>query len=270
VQIALDQDVQFVASIGYQLLPEDAHLIVEHTQNWEESLHERFLATIQGVMNTLTPEDFIGWQQDRRGPIQRAPLPEAPRWDHVNALLKQRVQEDVAEWGVQINWVGIRDVSLTPRLAVSGGTAAAKGAASAAHKSHAAVANAAGQMPARNAPPPSAAAAKPPAQQPAPPPSTKEGTISDDLTQMYEAVRQGRITDPVTIRTIAQRFEAVASDPETSKAFGYDAARAAQNLYQRAQFFEQANAPVSYDDTTQPDWQIPRQRPLNNNLMTGG
>ncbi|MGH2479295.1 MAG: hypothetical protein ACRDHW_06540, partial [Ktedonobacteraceae bacterium] len=65
----------------------------------------------------------------------------------------------------------------------------------------------------------------------------------ETLVGAYNAVRQGVITDPVTILEIAQRFEQVDSDPTASKMIDFDASRAASTLRQRAQRFqERANA----------------------------
>jgi hypothetical protein len=61
----------------------------------------------------------------------------------------------------------------------------------------------------------------------------------DILRDTYEAVRQGRITDPNTIRDAARRFEVIARDPEWSQKVDFDASRAASTLYQRAKMIEE-------------------------------
>jgi tetratricopeptide (TPR) repeat protein len=58
------------------------------------------------------------------------------------------------------------------------------------------------------------------------------------LTQAYEDVRSGRITDPVTIRLIASRFEAIANDPIEQQSVEFDAAKVAGTLYERAALHE--------------------------------
>jgi hypothetical protein len=64
------------------------------------------------------------------------------------------------------------------------------------------------------------------------------GVINIDmLINAYEAVRAGLVKDPKTIRDYARHFEAVANDPSIH----FDAARAAQNLYQRAMLYERMN-----------------------------
>jgi hypothetical protein len=53
-------------------------------------------------------------------------------------------------------------------------------------------------------------------------------------------VREGKITDPNTIRELADRFEALAKDPVAYSTVSYDAERAAESLRQRAEIIEQA------------------------------
>src|SRR5258708_16480669 len=80
-------------------------------------------------------------------------------------------------------------------------------------------------------------------KQPEPAPVQQAPTVSiaprvmniDMLKDAYEAVRAGRLKDPKTIREIALRFEALANDP----AVEFDAARAAQNLYQPPTLYQQ-------------------------------
>jgi serine/threonine protein kinase len=64
--------------------------------------------------------------------------------------------------------------------------------------------------------------------------SMKEEIAFRLLEKAYEAVRQGTVTIPDAIRDLADKFDAVARDPQKSKAFPYDAARAARTLYQEA------------------------------------
>lgn len=62
----------------------------------------------------------------------------------------------------------------------------------------------------------------------------------ETLIDAYNAVREGRITDPTTIRDIAKRFDAIAKNSKASQNFNIDAARAASNLFQRANSIEEA------------------------------
>jgi hypothetical protein len=78
----------------------------------------------------------------------------------------------------------------------------------------------------------------------------KNGTLVD----FYEAVRNGLITHPETIRELARRILEIENDPEISKHFPYDAGRAARNLLERAKWYEdQASAGDIYDANAEAD-----------------
>jgi hypothetical protein len=64
---------------------------------------------------------------------------------------------------------------------------------------------------------------------------------TDQMTLMdyYNAIRDGRITDPRTIRKIAERLNTIAQDPETRSDVFFDAARAAEYLSLRAKEIEE-------------------------------
>lgn len=84
----------------------------------------------------------------------------------------------------------------------------------------------------------------------------------------YEAVRNGTITDPESIRHLAQRFLEIENNPEASHSFPFDAGRAARTLLRQAKWYEdQASAGDMYEANTQAD--MPRRR-ANDNLMAGG
>jgi streptomycin 6-kinase len=85
----------------------------------------------------------------------------------------------------------------------------------------------------------------------------KEEIAFGALERVYKEVQQGRVTVPDAIRDLADKFDAVARDPQKSKAFKYDAARAARSLYRRAQESEELEATENadslnsfFDDTT--------------------
>jgi hypothetical protein len=54
------------------------------------------------------------------------------------------------------------------------------------------------------------------------------------LASAYEAIRDGRISDPVTIRGVAQAFARLADEPPAEGAFPFDAAAAARLLWEYA------------------------------------
>ncbi len=83
------------------------------------------------------------------------------------------------------------------------------------------------------------------------------------LIAAYNSVKQGMITEPTAIRTIAARFEAIANDPERRDKVEFDADKAARNLYARAQLFEDQARQISsdgeFDDVTEVDFNEIRQ-----------
>ena len=271
VPISRSEEVQLAATISYQLMPEDAHLAALYVRNWEKSLQEFFIATIQAVVGELSPEDIIAWPHASRS-RQAAGNPNDVRgWDRINIILAQRMQDQVAHWGVQIVGVQIRDVALVPHIPLM---AEANPPASA-QPVMAGVAHSAAQINQAHARPqraqPSQAKPHPPEPPPAPvlppvvpPAGAPTPAISkvDMLTDAYEAVRTGRITDPMTIREIAAHFESIANDPEESQNVDFDAARAARTLLERAALIEeQIRAEDDYGDEMQPDWSMaPTQR----------
>lgn len=295
VQVSRDEDVHIKATISYQLMPEDAYLAVTQVENWEESLRDMFKACLQNVCNELTPDDFIAWPYRSRSSqsssliLNNPAAEEEAHWEQINTLLFQRMRDRVALWGVVINWVAIRDITLTPRSAMpydtnpvlmtnGSPTSMGMGTASAPTPPPQAqiptqriVAGAPGRLetppPARPAPSAAPVTMKPPEATPVK--STKE----EALKSAYEQVRSGKITSPDTIRKIAARFQAIAKDPEANKNASFDAAAAAEVLYKRAQLHEeQAVMAASYseDDTpTQVDWSTYR-RPKDDNYTAGG
>jgi hypothetical protein len=271
VKISRDQDVKLVATISYQLLQEDAHIAALNVDNWETSLQTLFVSTLQSVINELTPADIVNWPQGTPAQtsldINSIDAATITRWDRINNMLASRIQDKVAVWGVQINYVRIHDITLiplTPRINPIIGTPAR-------------------QVPAdmgmtRGAYPPAAQpqqaqvvlktaenqSGAPPAQ---PYPAPASSAYIETLTESYEAVRAGRLRDPHTIRSIAARFEALANDPSVT----FDPVRAAQNLYHRAWTYEneeKAHEGVITDIVTQPSTKD--QGPANENIYSGG
>src|SRR5205085_837306 len=115
VSILHGQVVEIIAQISYQLMPEDAYLAVSHVQNWENSLHDLFVTTIHHDVHGLSPEDFT--TPHRKSNQGGMPDPSIARlWDRVNASLWGHMQDQVAHWGVQVNWVQIQDMHLLPHI----------------------------------------------------------------------------------------------------------------------------------------------------------
>ncbi len=275
VQMTRDEDVVLRGSMSYQLLPEDAYLVTS-VKNWEESLQDIFVASLQTIAKTFTPEDFIAWPQGmhmRPTHSSVIPLSEGEaRWEQVNGLILQRVRDRAALWGVLINEVRLYDISLAPhgRLLQDETTEPI-----AQRNVEAAFPQQAPLQP-QQVPQPIVAQAQP-VKQPAPPQQAianaqvPRGLKEETLRKAYTEVKNGNIKEAETIRNLAAQFEAVATNPELNNAFTFDAGRAAANLYaeaDRRQEEEEANAGTLFTDETKVDW--PKRRATDENMMSGG
>ena len=268
VNISRGQDVRLRATINYQLTPAYAHIAALELKNWEQTLHESFVATLQSVISEMTPADFLSWSQSKHARTSvdiSATDAAATRWEQVNATLARRVQAQVARWGIQVHSVYIQDITLIPHLAPSVGPTASTGpvdvgvtrgaASQVAQPSQAQVtARAVDKRP------------EPAPVQQVPAAGTAPGAENVDmLKDWYEAVRTGRVKDPKTIRDIAYHFAVLANDPNID----FDAERAANTLYERAKLYEEkARTSATSNVAKQP---YPgEQPPAKDNLWTGG
>ena len=131
VPMSPQKDLSLAATIAYQIIPEDAHLAVLNVKGWEDQLKARFRATLQTIVLEFKQEDFFAWQQSpasRSGTsaqlAQSAPSiqtgdparDDPPAWNRINTRLFQLMRDQVAPWGVQINWVRIHDVLPLPHV----------------------------------------------------------------------------------------------------------------------------------------------------------
>jgi regulator of protease activity HflC (stomatin/prohibitin superfamily) len=131
IQLSPEEDVVLRAVISYQVVPEDAYLAVSQIKNWEESLRNLFVTTLQTISTHFAPTDFLAWPQSLQAyqsqtahhDPQSVHLPDEGvddftggpvRRERINALLFQQMRDRVALWGVQIHWVRIRDIELAP------------------------------------------------------------------------------------------------------------------------------------------------------------
>ena len=247
-------DVHLKATISYQLLPEDAHFVAEQVDKWEENLHDLVVVTLQNVASHLTPDDFLIWSQPAGSFNGLAGKDEMTRREQLNNRLFQQLRDRVALWGVQINWAQVRDVSLIPRpssYAFGRDTSAIRNVVG--NNSDTIVR---GKVEVDNnatekiAEPPivttrpaqlSPVIASTPARASSATPLTPIKLPKEEvLMNLYEQVRGEKITTPTTIRDIAAKFEAFASAPEANT-LRFDAAQAAQILYQRAEIIERRN-----------------------------
>jgi len=300
--IAPNEDAHLKAMISYQLMPEDAHLAVLQVEKWEESLQELFKTILQSTVAHLTPDDFLTWsdrfrlhQSSAGGLMLNNPDKEnAAHWGHINLLLTQQMQDHVAPWGVQMNWVHIRDITLTPRAIAPVVTdanilmrAAAATTPPVQGQAQPSPMNMASSTAGRATVPPVMGNRVPPvvnkpAAEPRPAAAARTKPPNEEvLKNAYKQIQNGSITSPEAIRSIAAGFQAIADDPEANKNASFDAALAAQTLYERANLYEaQASAaspvtpPVSAskayreDVPTQSGWSY--RTSSDDNMLAGG
>jgi len=190
------------------------------------------------------------------------------------------MRDKVALWGVQIKWVRMRDVSLVPHdavvintdpvLHIHSGEAEPVEAKAAAGKQAKAIADETTKKLSEPAvmQQEATAGAAGPGPGGAATPIPKNILKEDFLVRAYKEVQSGKITDPETIRGIAEKFDAVARDPELNQNVSFDPVRAAQNLYAQAKRCEEVYEAGIFNEETKPDWQV--RRPTDENLTGGG
>src|SRR5260370_18119812 len=116
VLMSRSEEVHYRASFSLRLMPEDPHLAAFYVTDWEKALQELFVPTTQGVIGELSPDDFIAWSQASLSQNTAHVTPASGRWDQINKLLAQRIQEQAPHWGAQVNWAPMPDVSRYPHL----------------------------------------------------------------------------------------------------------------------------------------------------------
>jgi hypothetical protein len=277
-----EDDLHLKATISYQLLPEDAHLVAEQVDKWEEKLHSLLVETLQNVASHLTPDDVLIWSQPVGAFNGLAGNDEMTRREQLNNRLAQQLRDKVALWGVQLNWAQVRDVSLTPhippytfdrdsvtRIPVENGSDTIVRGRKAAVDENATE---------RMAEPP-LNTERPAQPVPAPsfsPPSLPSTSVTpikipkvETLRQLYDEVRNERITSPALIRDYAAKFEAFARLPDAGKT-DLDAGLAAQFLRERADLIERQGSKKALAGSA-PRLSDPLSRlPKDENLKAGG
>jgi hypothetical protein len=272
VNISRDQDVEIVATLTYQLVPEDAHIAILNMKDWEDTLHQHFIGTLKSMVKELSPADFVAWSHhvnDRAAGIEAETFIDATsmtRWDRLNVMLRQRLQDQMAMRGIMVNLVHFQDITLIPHLA----PASSPPPGMQSRPAEVALVDAGVARSANPAPRPAASGAPAPQPPASPPPPPPKPDVFDAMIDMYNSVREGRVTDINVILDLAARFNAIASHPEVSQLFNYDSARAASNLQQRARVLKAAEThhTSNPDDTT--EMKRPARRPFNENLAAGG
>lgn len=222
------------ATVSYRLIPAEAHNAVLASDQWEADLHEQIGESLTQALGEWGAHLLMG---DGTPPSQLL----------AKTLLRE-LREQVRPRGIHVGWVSVRDIWLAPEGELL----------PADDLPEALPATSASSMLTDDAPIPLAALRQGgdvsdeypayAARGRQVPVRTHDEAVAevdtvlsaDVLSDAYDAVREGRITDPETVRQIANAFLKVAADEELSAAFPYDAVAAAHILQDRAKSLERA------------------------------
>ncbi len=268
VAVSRDQDAEIVATLTYQLVPEDAHIALLNMQDWQETLRQHFIGTLKSIVKELSPADFVAWSHHVNDQADDT-YPDATsmtRWDRLNMLLRSRLQDQMAMRGILINLAHVQDVTLIPHLTPA--SSPPPGWQSRRPEAEL-VDTGAVRSPGSTSRPASYSVVTPPSKPPAPTPAPKP-EMFNAMIELYNSVRDGRVTDTRVILDLADRFEAIADHPETSQQFDYDAGRAAYNLRAQARALKAAERPHASDPEDTTEMKRPVRRAFNDNLAAGG
>jgi hypothetical protein len=293
VPMSHDEDVHLKASVSYQLTPEDAHLVAQQLDMWEENLQNLVCNELQLIAGALSPDDFLIWPQGSHASQRGQDSDETLRWEHINHLLFEKLRDKVASWGVQINWVQIRDITLTPRavyaasrdamehpetVPVGGAMQYPGGQYSQSARPQYSTFDLDNDATERIEKPPNSSQQTSAAFSQDNPAPMRPAKIPKEevLIQAYRQVQTGKITSAAAIRSIAANFEAVAADPVLNQNVSFNAALAAQTLYERADMYERQayrSAPeISENETISMSMpsDMGNSLPNDENLTSGG
>jgi len=227
------------ATVAFNIVPAEAHRAAVLGQRWEHELNDLVCAALQRALAQWSAAVLVATSEVPDRLLARETL--------------QYLREEARARGVHIVWVSVRDIWLAPEgetLPVEEWDREEGDGAKREDDGEAPVATA---LP-RRAPVPAPALPSPQLEdsmdetlEPEPEPEPKEEGVDatpaaaptpemspEVLSDAYEAVREGRIHDPDTIRGIAQAFLRVANDPALNAEFPYDAVSAAKILRERA------------------------------------
>lgn len=223
------------ATVAFNIVPAEAHRAAVLGERWEHELNDLVCAALQRALAQWSAAVLVATDEVPDRLLARETL--------------QYLREEARARGVHIVWVSVRDIWLAPEgetLPVEEWDREESDGARQEDDGEAPVATALPQRAPVHAP------ALPPPQldgsmdEPTEPEPEEEGADAtptaaptpdmtpEILSDAYEAVREGRIHDPDTIRGIAQAFLRVANDPELNAEFPYDAVSAAKILRERA------------------------------------
>jgi len=235
-------EIELAATISYRLVPEEAHRAVLLVDDWERRLHALLETTVQDVVNELTPDDFVKTTTTDTQMTASGAWP--TRLDRINSRLYIKVQYQAANWGVQVNWVKVHDITISlpapagveVQGAALGGAGGARVAGSVKYRSSAPVVDELANPRATGEPSRMAQAT---ATSSGATPIGDEPTSLQALGEAYNAVRDRRITDPTTIREIANAFERLAVNRQLDQTLPFDPREVAWNLRRYATMLQQ-------------------------------
>lgn len=224
------------ASVAYSLVPSEAHHALEMGEFWERELHALIPEALRQALGEWGAHILMG--------------DEAPPDKLLGKTLLRELRERVRPYGIHIAWVSVHDIWLVPEEELPAlnataieGTRDRSGAGASGstptplgtllYDSRQSQQAAAGGPAGTAGTAGTAVAAATPQ-----PPELPDALAPEVLSDAYEAVREGRINDPATIRHIARAFLQIADDPALNTAFPYDATAAARILLDRAQTIE--------------------------------
>lgn len=211
-----------MASVAYSLIPSEAHHTLALGSAWEHELQNMVPLALREALGEWGAHILMG--------------DSAPPEKLLGKTLLRELREQVRPYGIHVISVSVRDIWLVPEdhLPYLDDTTATL-----VDYRHTAVERPCGTSAPLAAPhsgaqpsePVTARAIVPVATAPEP----AEALSSEVLSDAYEAVREGRINDPTTIRQIARAFLRIADDPALNTDFPFDATAAARILLERAQ-----------------------------------
>lgn len=271
VSVSRDQEAEIVATLTYQLVPEDAHIALLNMQDWQETLHQHFIGTLKSIVKELSPADFVAWSHHVNDHTSDddtfLDVTSMTRWDRLNMLLRSRLQDQMAMRGILINLAHVQDVTLPPHLPpVSNPPPGWRGRGAEEAPVDTGATRGSTARPAASYP-----AATPPSK-PQAPIAVPKPEMFNAMIELYNSVREGRVTDIKVITDLADRFDAIANHPDVSQLFDYDAGRAASNLRNqaRALLAAEKRRPSASDPDDTTEMQRPARRTFNDNLAAGG
>jgi hypothetical protein len=207
------------AEVIYHLVPTRAHLAVLASDRWEED--------VRAAASRALDDALADWA------IQLLDEEEPPAEGYLARTTLVRLRDATRPCGVHIDTVKVQQIRMQPEsevipaewARVARPPLAASVPAIGERMEFQALATPPYAPAPRQALTPSTSLEAPP---------LPEDLAPEALSDAYDEVRSGHITDPATIRRIARAFQAVAADPSLNERFPYDAAAAARILFDLA------------------------------------